>query len=184
MQNPQVELPNLKAIIHRILEDYALPVHGDHGVSHWARVLENGLRLSEATGANVIVVSLFAIFHDSRRVNECTDADHGLRGAEFAAEIRGQLFEVTDHEFNLLYRACEGHTHERTHPDLTIQTCWDSDRLDLGRVGITPHPSKLCTEAARSKNMIQWADGRASFRVVPAIVKDAWEIELPKERIW
>ena len=40
---------NLKLIIHEILEDYALPLHGDHGVSHWARVLENGLRLSEQT---------------------------------------------------------------------------------------------------------------------------------------
>lgn len=88
-------------------------------------------------------------------------------GADFAAELRGRLFEVSDHEFNLLYRACEGHTHERTHPDITIQTCWDSDRLDLGRVGITPHPGKLCTDAARTKEIIQWADGRASFRVVP-----------------
>ena len=53
---------NLKLIIHEILEDYALPLHGDHGVSHWARVLENGLRLSKLTNANVAVVSLFAVF--------------------------------------------------------------------------------------------------------------------------
>ena len=44
------------------------------------------------------------------------------------------LFDISDHEFNLLYRACEGHPHERTHPGITIQTCRDSDRLDLGRV--------------------------------------------------
>ena len=147
-------------------------------------MLENGLKLAEATGANVEVVSLFAVFHDSRRINECTDADHCLRGADFAAELRGQLFEISDHEFNLLYRACEGHTHERTHPDITIQTCWDSDRLDLGRVGITPHPGKLCADAAKTNVMIQLADGRASFRVVPALVLDDWGIELPKERIW
>ncbi len=175
---------NLKLIIHEILEDYALPLHGDHGVSHWARVLENGLRLSKLTNANVAVVSLFAVFHDSRRINECTDAGHGLRGADFAAEQRGRLFDISDHEFKLLYRACEGHTHERTHPDITIQTCWDSDRLDLGRVGITPHPSKLCTNAAKTKKMIQWADGRASFRVVPKFVLEDWGIEIPKERIW
>ncbi len=101
-----VESVNLKLIIHRILEDYALPIHGDHGVSHWARVLENGRRLSEMTGASLTVVSLFALFHDSRRVNECTDDDHGLRGAEFAAELRGQVFDVSDQEFHLLYRAC------------------------------------------------------------------------------
>jgi len=32
--------------------------------------------------------------------------------------------------------------------------------------------------------MIQWADGRASFRVVPNFVMDDWGIEIPKERIW
>lgn len=175
---------NLKPILQAILEDYALPIGGDHGIAHWARVLENGLKLAEATGANVEVVSLFAVFHDSRRINECTDHNHGLRGADFAAELRGVVFDLDDQKFNLLYRACEGHTYERTHPDITIQTCWDSDRLDLGRVGITPHPSKLCTEAAKTKKMIQWADGRASFRVVPEFVLQEWGIELPKERVW
>jgi hypothetical protein len=61
----KVKSVNLKLIIHEILEDYALPIHGDHGVSHWARVLENGLRLSGKTGANVTVVSLFAVFVSS-----------------------------------------------------------------------------------------------------------------------
>jgi uncharacterized protein len=42
---------NLKPIIHRILEDYALPWHGVHGVGHWARVLENGLRLAKEARA-------------------------------------------------------------------------------------------------------------------------------------
>ena len=41
---------NLKAIVHAILEDYALPWHGTHGVGHWARVLENGLRLAKESG--------------------------------------------------------------------------------------------------------------------------------------
>jgi uncharacterized protein len=41
----------LKPIIHRVLEDYALPWHGTHGVGHWARVLENGLRFAKETEA-------------------------------------------------------------------------------------------------------------------------------------
>jgi HD superfamily phosphodiesterase len=57
--------------------------------------LKTGLKLAEATGANVEVVSLFAVFHDSRRINECTDHDHGLRGADFAAELRGSVFDVS-----------------------------------------------------------------------------------------
>jgi len=174
---------NLKLIIQDVLEAYALPVYGCHGVSHWARVLENGVRLSGLTGANEAVVSLFAVFHDSRRLNESTDTAHGLRGADFAAQTRGRLYDLSDDEFNQLYRACEGHTHERTHSDITIQTCWDSDRLDLGRVGITPHPEKLCTDAAKTQEMIQWANGRAKFRVIPTFVLDDWGIEMPKERI-
>ena len=164
--------------------DYRLPIDGDHGVAHWARVLENGLRLCELTKARVNVVSLFALFHDARRVNECTDPDHGLRGAELAAELRGVAYELSDEEFDLLYKACEGNTHERTHSDVTIQTCWDSDRLDLGRVGITPHPDKLCTEAAKRKDVLQWADGRATFGIVPEVGRSDWVIELPKQSVW
>jgi hypothetical protein len=71
-------------------------------------------------------------------VKETSDPNRGRFGAEFAAELRGQVFDLPDHEAGLLYRACSGHTHERTHPDIAIQTCWDADRLDLGRVGVTP----------------------------------------------
>lgn len=173
---------NIPLILGAILDDYALPWDGDHGVAHWARVLENGLRLAEETRANLEVVQLFAVLHDSRRINEATDPDHGPRAAEFARTLRGRLLNLPDHEFGLLHRACAGHTHERTHPDATIRTCWDADRLDLGRVGIAPHPSRLCTEAARRPETIQWADGRATFRVVPEFVWDEWGIDLGGDR--
>ena len=171
---------SLSIIVHAVLEGYALPWGGDHGVAHWARVLENGLRLAEVTGADTAVVTLFAVLHDSRRVNEATDPEHGPRAAEFALSLRGHLFDLPDREFRLLHRACAGHTHERTHPDVTIRTCWDADRLDLGRVGITPHPSRLGTEAARRPEMIRWADGRASFGVVPEFVREEWGIDLER----
>lgn len=175
---------NLLPVLNTIFEDYALPLCGDHGVAHWARVLENGLRLAEETGANVEVVSLFAVFHDSRRINQFTDPDHGPRAAELAAELRGNVFDLDDREFRLLHKACHGHTHERNHPDVTVQTCWDSDRLDLGRVGIMPHPSRLCTEVAKRPDTIQWADGRASFGVVPTFVLEEWGIDLEMEQAW
>jgi uncharacterized protein len=127
---------------------------GCHSVAHWARVFENGLRLAGETGANVEVVRLFAVPHDSRRVNEYTDHDHGPRAAEFARRLRGRSFELTDEEFRLLHTACAGHTRELTHPDVTVRTCRDADRLDLGRVGITPDPS-LLTEVARRPETIE-----------------------------
>ena len=79
---------SIPLILHAVLEDYALPWGGYHGVAHWARVYENGLRLAEETGAIVEVVQLFAVLHDSRRVNEHTDPDHGPRAAEFAMSLR------------------------------------------------------------------------------------------------
>jgi uncharacterized protein len=169
---------NIPLILHAILEEYVLPWDGDHGIAHWARVLENGIRLADETRANVEVVQLFAILHDSQRVNEVDDPDHGPRGTAFALDLRGLLFDLPDHEFRLLHRACAGHTHERTHPNVTIQTCWDADRLDLGRVGITPHPSRLCTEVAKRADILSWADGRASLGVIPEFVKADWGIDL------
>ena len=169
---------DIPRILEVILDQYELPINGHHGVTHWARVMENGLRLAEETGANVDVVQLFAVFHDSKRVNEGHDPGHGQRGADFADELWGSVFNLPDHDFKLLYRACAGHTHERTHADITVQTCWDSDRLDLGRVGITPHPSRLCTDVAKRKDIFQWADGRAGFFVVPEFVETEWQVNL------
>jgi uncharacterized protein len=168
---------DLKPIVQAILKDYALSWHGPHGVCHWARVLENGMRLAEVTGANIDVVKLFAIFHDSRRMNESTDAGHGQRGADFAAQLRDAVFELPDAEFHLLYTACAGHEHGTVDASVTVQTCWDADRLDLGRVGMRLDPTKLCTEAARHPEIMRWADGRAAFKVIPDIVWMEWGID-------
>ena len=95
------------------------------------------------------------------------DDGHGERGADLAAELR-----------QLLYEACAAHTDGLTEADVTIQVCWDSDRLDLGRAGIIPAPMKLCTAAAKTWEVIQWADGPAAFEVVPELVKGEWGIDL------
>lgn len=123
--------------------------HSVHGPDHWQRVERNGLLLAERTGADIVVVSLFALFHDSRRVNECNDPGHGRRGAVYAANLRGKAFDLTDERFDLLYEACAGHTDQTYHDDPTIGTCWDADRLDLGRVGLVPDPEFMSTSFAR-----------------------------------
>ena len=85
-------------------------------------------------------------------------------------------FELNDEDFRLLFRACMGHSTERDDPDITVQTCYDADRLDLGRVSVTPDPRFLCTDAARQRTMICWADGRGAFRIVPKWVQEEWGI--------
>ena len=128
---------------------FLLGDHGFHGWSHWLRVLENGRHLAPQTGANLKVVELFSVFHDSQRENEGFDPSHGQRGADFAAQMRGSWFDVSDEEMDLLYQACALHTNGLTQADVTLQTCWDADRLDLGRVGIVPRIDRLCTLAAK-----------------------------------
>lgn len=61
----------------------------------------------------------------------------------------------------MLETACRDHNQGLIVPDVTIRTCWDADRLDLGRVGMRPDPRLLGTEAARDPEMIGWAYGRS-----------------------
>ena len=164
----------LKPILDTILAQYSLSFFGIHGVSHWARVLENGVRLAGETGANVKVVRLFALFHDSQRINEGYDPEHGLRAAEYAASLRGKLFILSDEEFEWLYTACAYHTDGLTTGDITVQTCWDADRLDLGRVYIQPHPKYLCTAAAKAPKMIEWATKRSQKHLMPKALRREW----------
>ena len=120
-----------------------------HGPPHWRRVERNGLVLAKRTGANVVVVRLFALFHDSRRENDGWDPEHGARGAEHARELRGVAYDLADDEFEMLHYACVWHTDGTSHENVTIATCWDADRLDLGRVGIIPDPKRMCTKFGR-----------------------------------
>ncbi len=161
-------------ILQEILRGYSLPPTGYHGVVHWARVLENGLRVAESNGADIEVVTLFALFHDSRRINEHRDHGHGQRGGDFARSLRGTLVHLDDERFELLYTACELHTDGHTTGDPTILACWDADRLDLGRVGITPRPNRLCTDAAR--DLLDWAHARATSAHVPTAVLESWNM--------
>ena len=168
---------NLKPIVHAILRGYVPPLHGIHGVAHLARVLETGGHLAEVTGANIEVVQLFAVFHDSQRVTEKTDPLHGIRGAEFAAKLRGKLFDLNDDDFDLLFVACAGHMDHPTDDDPTVQTCWDADRLDLGRVGARIDPLWLA-EATVDEHfqIMEWADRRATAHTIPELIDRDWDI--------
>ena len=150
-----------REIFRAIMADYALEPDSAHGVEHWGRVFDNGTRLAERVGADLELVQLFAVFHDCRRVNECGDPGHGRRGADFAASLRGNLLDLEPSRFDLLHYACLHHTKGWTDGDPTVQVCWDADRLDLPRVGITTDPAFLCTDAGKDPGLIDWADQRA-----------------------
>mgnify|MGYP003995044585 CR=1 FL=1 len=151
-----------KPLLNMIVNQSPLSREGHHSLDHWVRVLANGRKLAKRTGANLRVVELFAIFHDARRFNEGYDPEHGWRGAQFASEMRGKWFEASNQEMEMLIYACENHSDGLTEADITVQTCWDADRLDLGRVGTTPKAEYLCTDAGKNTDMIEWAHSRAT----------------------
>ncbi len=172
-----------KSIIEAIVAQYAQPLEGRHGLSHWARVLENGRLLAERTDADLTVVELFAVFHDACRQNESFDPDHGARGAELARQFhREGLLTLTDRQLDLLTLACETHTDGLITGDLTVRVCWDSDRLDLGRAGIRPALGLLCTGAARDSEVMEWACKRSLSGHLPDLISTEWDVHLKEEQ--
>lgn len=168
-------IPDFVTLVEAVLDNYGLEWNGIHGIGHWGRVVENGWALSQETGCDRDVITLFAVFHDSRRFNDGHDPEHGLRGARLAKSLRGKLFEIDDAAFELLKFACIHHTSGLTEGELTVQCCWDADRLDLGRVGTVPDPRYLCTDVAKSHKMRQWADGRGQMEFIPEAVRELWD---------
>ena len=93
-------------LIGAIAAQFRLRFSSIHGPAHWMRVRQNGLMLAEYTKANIRVVELFAVFHDSCRESDGSDPMHGPRGAALAQEFweRG-LFACSESELDTLQMA-------------------------------------------------------------------------------
>lgn len=120
-----------------------------HGLTHWKRVCENGLIVARETVTNIVVVELFALFHDSCRLNDGKDHNHGKRAARWVASMRSDLPNLSDEHFQYLLEAIRNHTYVRNTDNIYIAACWDADRLDLGRVGKTPREEFMNTDIGR-----------------------------------
>src|SRR5262249_27146622 len=102
-----------------------------------------------------------AFLHDCCREDDGSDPGHGARAAVFAESLRGTLLHLSDEDFALLHAAIEDHELGKTRGPITVITCWDADRLDLGRVWRRPNPAYLCTEFAKKESPIEWAFKRS-----------------------
>jgi uncharacterized protein len=135
-------------LIALIKSEFKLDWGGIHGANHWARVLHHGKTIGELRQADLLVVELFGFLHDSCRLNDGKDPQHGQRAADFAHGIHGDFYQLTPKQLDALCYAMQHHSGGEVSTDATIQTCWDSDRLDLGRVGIIPSPKFISVEGA------------------------------------
>jgi uncharacterized protein len=165
-----------KEIIKEIFDDFDLDLEdGIHGIYHWARVIENGLEISQHNNANMNVIIAFGLFHDCQRENDSEDPDHGFRGGEFLEQFRGKL-NLTNEEFDKAKKACAGHTNVLHDNDLDISTCWDADRLDLFRVGIYPEAEYLNNDIAKNDSFIEsrseLAEYEENFHWMTCIIED------------
>ena len=136
-------------LLKLVLDQFKISRDGYHGPGHWARVRFHGLKVGAMQGADLLVVELFGFLHDSQRLNEYSDSLHGARAADFAASLNGQFFDLKAEKLDKLCHAIQHHSGGDVHTCATIQSYWDGDRLDLGRVGITPHKYYLSAEEVR-----------------------------------
>ena len=141
--------------IVQIVEDIRRYVHAQwtlgalHGIRHWDRVYENGQKML-TPDTNPLVIGLFAYLHDSCRIDDGEDLYHGKRAADWIETLRGTyLKDVSNEEIELLQEACRLHTTKLKTGNPTIDACFDSDRLDLWRVGVIPDPARLATEKGK-----------------------------------
>jgi uncharacterized protein len=132
-------------------EGFVLGTDSFHGPDHWQRVEHNAIEIAAQSGGDVTVVRLFAVLHDSQRLNEGSDPDHGLRAANWAKHLRNVHFTLDDARFMQLTEACIWHDTGSVSEDPTIGTCWDADRLDLPRVGIQPIRRFMSTAYGKSR---------------------------------
>lgn len=138
-------------LVRKIVQQFRPELDGIHGVDHWLRVYSNGVRLAELTGADRAVIKWFALLHDSCRRVDGSDREHGPRAAAFAREHRAEI-DLDDAAFGLLEYAIASHTIGCSpNADVTVRTCLDADRLDIGRVGLRINPRLLYTDAARAE---------------------------------
>ncbi|MCP3850071.1 MAG: hypothetical protein GY694_07530 [Gammaproteobacteria bacterium] len=151
-------------LIQIIQQTFQLDWKGVHGVSHWARVRINGLLIARQNGANQRVVELFAFLHDVKREADFGDPEHGERAAVFIGSLSDELLGIEQSEKQLLMLACRDHSKGKVDGDVTIRTCWDADRLDLGRGGLRPDTKKLCTNVARQADFFEQAYQRATYQ--------------------
>lgn len=151
--------PQLKAIEAAVMAGFDEERTGiDHGPEHWQRVRQHAIVTSRSLGIDPLVPVVFALVHDSQREDEGLDPEHGPRAAEFVTEHRYTLFAfLSNSQIDELVIACRDHSEGLVHGPEAVQACWDADRLDLGRVGVTPDPRYLCTDHAKRDDVIEHA---------------------------
>ena len=155
------ELMSLDSLLYKAAVDF----NGVHGFAHWRAIYRNGIKLFPEIDKTLLFY--FSVFHDFFRNNDFSDKAHGKRAlvalplikenlkmkGKDKSKIQEQLdilaFTFEHHDDNPEeYNAIENPLKDNT----TVRILIDADRLDLGRVGITPLSEYLLTEQGKEYN--------------------------------
>ena len=79
--------------------------------------------LAGMESANLSVVELFCMLHDTQHRNERRDPSHGRRAARHARSLRCTWFDISDEEMSLMTEALKYHSDGYTRADFTVQVC-------------------------------------------------------------
>lgn len=152
-----------------------------HGIAHWLRVMKNGLTIAKHNPeVDPKVIIWFALFHDSKRTHDGQCPVHSGEGAENAKAHLGEL-NLNKKQTEQLLAACAGHTAETHTDDATVAACWDSDRLDLYRVGKVTDAKFLNSDVAKS--LISWGIDRAGEEKWESDLAGVLGLEEPREAL-
>lgn len=131
-----------------------------HGVDHWRAVGATAASLADVIDMTAgddarpdrELLLLFALLHDSRRVDDGRDLEHGPRAAELFDELRDAgLVRLDDPRAAVVREAIRDHTNGTLSEQPTIAVCWDADRLLIHRVGFVPAARFCSTAEARRR---------------------------------
>ena len=168
------ERPGIDCGLERLaISVFRLPLHGVHGVLHWARVCRTGWNLARSTGADMDVVEVFALLHDVCRISEELCLQHGALSAEMIFGLGAEWNRfLSKKQVDQILFAVRYHTDGKFAPDSTVAACWDADRLDIGRVGEKVNPSFLFSDAA--KEVLKNGNPRGTDSEVIDWIRETW----------
>ena len=141
-------------VLEIVKKEFKLDLYGIHGINHWERVFLNTQKLSKYYNIESDVFELFSILHDSQRVDEYADLEHGKRAKKFIENlIEMGMIKLDKKDQDRLLYACENHTKpnkkHKLYGDLIVQICLDSDKMNIGRVGVVPNEKYFLTSYAK-----------------------------------
>lgn len=140
-----------------------------HGERHWQAVAMTGLEIARQTpGADPMFVVTFAVLHDIMRRDDGHDPEHGSRAARLFEQLCLDGFPSDSQRSAEMRYALAHHNtgvQRATGRDVNVGICWDADRLNLCRLGITPDPSFLTTDVGREPKTLVYAEATSRVGV-------------------